>query len=107
LKRIFIETQEFSKKWKSLGMSDSDLRELQNYLLEKPDAGKIIKGTGGIRKVRWARNKGKSGGIRSLYIDFTKDAKLYFITVFGKNEKDNISDHEKNLIKKFVQTLKK
>ncbi len=68
-------------------MTDTDLKELQEYLLYNPDAGKIMQGTGGLRKVRWARNKGKSGGVRALYIDFTKDAHIYFITVFGKNDK--------------------
>ncbi len=65
-----------------------------------------MKATGGVRKVWWAREKGKSGGIRTLYVDFSKEEHIYFITVFGKNEKDNLTSEEKNLIKIFVKSLK-
>lgn len=87
-------------------MTDDDLKKLQEYLLSHPDAGQIMRGTGGVRKVRWARDKGKSGGIRTLYVDFTKEEHTYFITVFGKSEKDNLTDEEKNIIKEFVKSLK-
>lgn len=105
MKRIFVETREFSRKWKSLGMTEDDLADLQLYLMCHPDAGDVMQGTGGVRKVRWAKNKGKSGGIRTLYIDFTDIERIYLITVFGKNEKDNLTAAEKNIVKEFVKGL--
>ena len=62
------------------------------YLSEHPNSGVIIQGTGGIRKLRWARgNKGKSSGIRVIYYVHSEIMPLYLLAVFGKNEKANIS----------------
>lgn len=64
---IFIETQTFTKILSDY-LLDDGYRGLQIYLLQKPDAGAIVRGSGGIRKVRWsATGKGKSGGVRVLY----------------------------------------
>ncbi len=65
---IFIETNVFTKLLPNY-LSDDDYRKLQSYLLQKPDAGDLVKGSGGVRKVRWASSgKGKSGGLRVLCI---------------------------------------
>lgn len=64
---IFIETSAFTNLLSSY-LSDEDYRRLQSYLLKKPDAGDIVKGSGGVRKVRWAADgKGKRGGVRVIY----------------------------------------
>jgi hypothetical protein len=64
---IFIETGIFTKILPSY-LSDDEYRGLQSYLLQKPDAGDLVRGSGGVRKVRWAKEeKGKSGGIRAIY----------------------------------------
>ncbi|MEK8017934.1 MAG: hypothetical protein VSS75_013760 [Candidatus Parabeggiatoa sp.] len=61
---IFIETSHFTAILDNY-LNDDEYRELQNYLLENPNVGAIIRGSGGMRKLRWAaRGKGKSGGIR-------------------------------------------
>lgn len=65
-----------------------------------------MQGTGGVRKVRWAKDKGKSGGKRTIYIDFTDIERIYFITVFGKHEKTNLTNEEKKIIKDFVKSIK-
>jgi len=58
---IFIETSTFTKILPSY-LSDDDYRGLQSYLLQKPVAGDLIRGSGGVRKIRWAKaGKGKSG----------------------------------------------
>ena len=60
---VFIETSIFTKLLPSY-LSDDDYRGLQSYLLQKPDAGDIVRGSGGVRKVRWAASdRGKGGGI--------------------------------------------
>ena len=91
MKRSFIEMPLFSKRWKELGLSDDELFELQDYLLKYPDAGVLMKGTGGIRKLRLAlENKGKSGSIRVCYTDVSGFEIIYLITAFSKKEKENL-----------------
>lgn len=73
---------------------------------ENPNAGDLIQGTGGIRKIRWARDaKGKSGGVRVIYYFHSDMMPLYLLAVFGKNEKANITAEEKNLLSKSVTEL--
>lgn len=73
----------------------------------KPQAGLVIQGTGGLRKIRYAiRNKGKSGSIRVLYVDLVVHEKVYLITAYTKNQKDNLSDEEKATVKKLIEQLK-
>jgi hypothetical protein len=106
MKRLFVETNEFQVRWKSLGMSEDDLQLLQNYLLEHPEAGPMIQDTGGVRKLRWARSgRGKSGSLRIIYIDFITRAAIWLITAFGKDEKMDLSQDEKKTIKTFVKSL--
>ncbi|MCU0289979.1 MAG: type II toxin-antitoxin system RelE/ParE family toxin, partial [Acidobacteria bacterium] len=63
--------------------------------------------TGGVRKLRWAvKGKGKSGGIRVLYVDFLFYEKIYLLMVYIKNKKENITAKEKQIIKKKVDELK-
>ena len=64
---IFIEASSFTKLLPNY-LSDDEYRALQAYLMQKPDAGDLIKGSGGVRKVRWAsEGMGKSGGVRVIY----------------------------------------
>ena len=89
-------------------MTDDDLNELEKYLLKNPQSGAVIQGTGGLRKLRFAlstNNKGKSGGVRVLYIDFISHEKTYLIDVYGKNEKENITTDEKKEFKKMIKTI--
>ncbi len=96
MNREFIELPEFINKWKELGLDDDNLCELEEYLCDNPKKGKVIKGTGGLRKLRWnLKTKGKSGGIRTLYIDFTFYEKIYLVTVYPKSNKDSLTDDEK------------
>jgi len=104
--RIFVETTEFQSRWKALGMTEDDLQALQNFLLEHPEAAPVIQGTGGVRKLRWAREgRGKSGGLQTIYIDMRASAHIYLVTVFGKDEKADLSPGEKKAIKSFVKGL--
>lgn len=66
----------------------------------------MIRGTGGVRKVRFAvENKGKSGSIRVIYVDFVIFEKIYLITAYPKNERDNLSKEECNAIKKMIEQI--
>ncbi len=107
MRRMFIETSEFRRRWIRSGMGEEDLRELQGHLLEHPSAGDIVKGTGGVRKLRWARpGRGKSGGVRTIYIDLAKRETTWLITVFSKNETADLSSEERREIKRFVTRIK-
>ncbi|MEA1910878.1 MAG: type II toxin-antitoxin system RelE/ParE family toxin [Spirochaetota bacterium] len=78
------------------------------YLSDHPNSGVVIQGTGGIRKLRWARgNKGKSGEMRVIYYVHSELMPLYLLAVFGKNEKANISSIEKKDLSKLVEELVK
>lgn len=108
MKREFIETPSFTKRWYSLGFTDDDLAELQFFLLNNPDAGDMMVGTGGLRKIRYAfEGRGKSGSTRVCYVDFAAFEKNYLIQVFSKDEKANLSDAEKNQVKNAISVLKK
>ena len=104
--REFIILPEFDKRWKKLGLTDDDLVALEEFLCLNPLFGKIIKGTGGLRKLRWALpGKGKSGGIRIIYVDFIIYEKLYLISAYKKNEKVSLTRDEKNKIKEMIKVL--
>ena len=109
MKRTFIYTELFSRKWNELGLNQTnDLYKLELFLLENPDAGEIMQGTGGIRKLRWALPyKGKSGGIRVLYLDFIIQETIIVFDLFSKGEKENLSKMEKNSLKEIVKLIGK
>lgn len=107
MKRTFIEVPMFTKKWKELGLSDDILRELQNILLENPKSGDVIQGTGGLRKIRIPLdNAGKRGGGRVLYVDVEVKETIYFINVYTKNEKEDLTEDEKKAFKAVIKILK-
>lgn len=101
------ETVPFQRKVKQL-LSDLEKSELISYLAENPSSGVLIQGTGGIRKLRWARSGvGKSGGVRVIYYFHNEMMPLYLLTLFGKNEKANITMEEKYILSKVVTELVK
>lgn len=104
--REFVELPSFQKKWKSLGLTDKDLRRLEEELVANPKTGAVMKGTGGVRKMRFAfEHHGKSGSVRVIYVDFEVYEKIYLITAYPKNEKDNLTNEERNELKEIIQIL--
>jgi hypothetical protein len=90
---IFIETSLFTK-WIGEYLTADEYMGLQKYLLQSPEAGKIIRSTGGVRKLRWAAsNKGKSGGIRVIYYWKNQAHEIWLLTVYSKSERENIPSH--------------
>lgn len=107
MERTFIEVPAFTKKWHDLGLTDDDLRELENILLEDTKAGDTIQGTGGLRKIRIPlEQKGKRGGARVIYVDVEVKESIYFINVYSKKEKDDLTEAEKKALKAVVKLLK-
>ena len=107
MRRTFIEVPMFTKKWKELGLTDEALRELQNVLLNDPKTGDVIQGTGGLRKIRIPMtNKGKSGWSRVIYVYIELKEIIYFINVYTKNEKEDLTEEEKKAFKAIVKKMK-
>ena len=107
MKRTFIEVPLFTKRWSEIGLSDVELLQLQIALLKDPESGPIMEGTGGIRKVRFPlEHRGKSGSVRVCYVDFAEFEITYLITAFAKNEQENLTDAEKNVLRKLVKALR-
>ncbi|MFS3562120.1 type II toxin-antitoxin system RelE/ParE family toxin [Proteus mirabilis] len=104
----FIETSIFTQQIKLLA-TDKEIRILQNELISKPDKGDLIKGTGGLRKIRMAvgnkGNKGKSGGTRVIYFLATKEV-IYLVMAYPKTIKISLTDSEKIELKKLTKRLK-
>ena len=106
LTREFIMLPEFEKRWGQIGLTDSDLKRLQAEWLFTSQDNPVMQGTGGLRKVRFAlENRGKSGSVRVVYVDFVVYETIYLITAYTKNEKDNLSKSERNVIKAVIEQL--
>jgi mRNA-degrading endonuclease RelE of RelBE toxin-antitoxin system len=103
LAMVFIETSVFTRLVKQY-LTDDDYVGLQNHLLLRPDAGPIIRGTGGVRKLRWRTSTtGKRGGIRIIYYWHVNDDEIWLLTIYGKSERDSIPAH---VLKQIVNEMK-
>jgi mRNA-degrading endonuclease RelE of RelBE toxin-antitoxin system len=101
-------TSAFEKRWKHLGYKDSDNEELESLIAENPESSPIIRGTGGVRKLRLPLpgNKGKSSGSRICYYYQNSEGRVFLLVVFTKKEKANLSKKEKQQLKELVKKLK-
>ena len=96
---VFIETPIFTLEVKSL-LSDEDYAALQLHLVSQPDAGDVIAGTGGLRKVRWTTaGRGKRGGTRVIYYHVMAQAQIRLILIYRKGIKDDLSPKEKAILR--------
>jgi mRNA-degrading endonuclease RelE of RelBE toxin-antitoxin system len=103
----FIETKIFTKQITEL-LSDDEYRILQNQLIGNPEIGNIIKGSGGIRKVRHAiQGVGKSSGIRVIYYWICSHDKIHMLLSYPKSKKDNLSPKEISILKSIVDEILK
>jgi hypothetical protein len=100
---IFRESKAFSKRLAEF-LTDEDLRLLQVSLLLKPDQGKVIPGGGGLRKMRWALpGRGKSGGARVIYFWFVAQSVIYLLSIYAKNEQEDLTPEQLKLLRKTVE----
>ncbi len=100
-----VEMPEFFRKSEAL-ISDDEKQGIINYIAGHTESGILIKGTGGIRKLRWAiGNKGKSGGVRIIYYYRNSHMPLFLLTLFGKSEKANLDKSERNELSKLTSIL--
>ena len=98
-----IETPIFTKRVKEI-LSDEEYRLFQIKLIDNPEAGNIIKGSGGIRKIRWSGSgRGKRGGSRILYYWYNTQGVLLMLFIFKKNESDDLTKSQLNDLKTIVE----
>jgi mRNA-degrading endonuclease RelE of RelBE toxin-antitoxin system len=89
----FIETRLFSRIVHDY-LEDASYARLQQQLSENPEAGVIVRGSGGVRKLRWpGAGRGKSGGVRLIYYARTKQGQIWMLTIYAKNEESAIPAH--------------
>jgi mRNA-degrading endonuclease RelE of RelBE toxin-antitoxin system len=89
----FIEATAFTK-YVYKYLTEDEYLGLQGFLLKYPESGKVVPGSGGVRKLRWGMEvKGKSGGVRVIYYFKKRDDEIWLLTIYSKNEVENISSH--------------
>jgi hypothetical protein len=106
----FVELRGFRDEWLSLGMSDDDLRTLQNAIMSHPSAAPVVAGTGGLRKLRFAlpkANVGKRGGVRVCYAFLPHLELVLLVKAYPKTEKSDLSAREKKAFKQLIERCEK
>jgi len=104
----FVELDEFRDDWEQLGLNDDDTWALQICIMCDPKASPVIRGTGGLRKLRFAPerwNVGKRDAARVCYVYFPDYWTVLLVAAYGKNEKDDLTDEEKSGIKKYIKQV--
>jgi hypothetical protein len=81
--------------------TDDEYRELQNFLVEHPKSGDVIKGSGGLRKLRWKLpDSGKSGGVRNIYYYYESESVIYMIYIYKKSKTEDLTPKQIELLRK-------
>ncbi len=104
MKALFKELRLFVR-WRSDYLDDEDFRGLQNLLLKNPEAGAVIEGTGGLRKLRYPdprRGKGKRGGLRVIYYWWLGGSQFWLFTIYDKDETNDLTMQEKKILKQLL-----
>jgi hypothetical protein len=102
---LFVETPYFSKFCRE-HINDDDLRELQTLLMSHPEAGDLIRGGKGLRKVRWALpGGGKRGGARVIYFLRSTAGTIYLLYAYAKNEQADLSADQRKLLVQWVKEV--
>jgi hypothetical protein len=104
---LFIETPIFTKLVSEL-LPDDDYRRIQLALVLRPEAGKIIPGSGGLRKLRWKiHGSGKRGGLRLIYFWDVQEDSIYMLLIYKKSKQDDLTPNQlktlRNLVEEFLK----
>ncbi len=100
---VFIETSTFTRQVEEL-LSDEEYRQLQVALAVRPDAGAVIIGSGGLRKLCWAvGRRGKCGGARLIYYWAANQEQIILLFIYPKNMQDDLTPSQLKALKKIVE----
>jgi len=100
----FLETSVFTRQIAEL-LEDRDYASLQGALVIDPEAGDLIPGSGGLRKIRWneaRRGKGKRGGVRIIYYWYSKGEVIYMLLAYSKGQSDNLTSVQTRKLKQLI-----
>jgi hypothetical protein len=98
-----IETPTYSAKVTGI-LTTEERDAVAAYVSEFPEVGSVVRGSGGVRKMRWARpSTGKSGGARIIYYNRLKNGEIWLLTVYAKGDRATIPAHEMKLIKETIE----
>lgn len=98
----FIETKMFSRLVVEY-LSDEQYAKLQEALIANPEAGELIPGSGGVRKLRWGvAGRGQRGGLRVIYCARTRQGQIWMLTIYAKNVTETIPSHVLKKIKEAI-----
>jgi hypothetical protein len=99
------ELSEYQERAEKL-VAEGERLDIVNYVAAFPMAGDLIRGTGGVRKLRWRRGStGKSGVVRVIYYFHSEIMPLYLLTLFAKNERADLTQAQRNALAKLVKIL--
>jgi len=99
----FIESSIFERVL-PVYLDDDEYAELQQYLIQNPEAGEVVPGSGGVRKVRWARaGAGKRGGLRIIYLVRYRPNEFWMLTLYAKARRENVPAH---ILKQLVEAFR-
>ena len=100
-----IETPIFTKRLKNIVDDDDEYRQIQNILILNPESGKIIKGSGGLRKIRWSGSgRGKRGGSRIIYYWLKDEEIIFMLLIYLKNESEDLTQAQIKILKSIVES---
>jgi hypothetical protein len=103
-----VETPAFLNDARLLGLSDAERLAIVTWIASHPDAGNVIQGTGGARKVRFAgKQRGKSGGYRVITFFSGTDIPVFLLNVFAKSERTDLTPKERHVLKKVLADMVK
>ncbi|HET7261177.1 MAG TPA: toxin [Casimicrobiaceae bacterium] len=105
MKAVFLELPAFERHRREY-LSDEAFRMLQATLLKGPEAGDMIEGTGGLRKLRFAdarRGKGKRGGLRVIYYWWQAGSQFWLYTLYDKGERDDLSPQQRKILRTMLK----
>lgn len=98
-----IETPVFTRKIREF-LPDNEYRKLQWVLVINPEAGSIIPGCSGLRKLRWAfPGSGKRGGLRIIYYWYSREGKIYMLSAYKKSEQEDLTRNQLKILTKYVK----
>ena len=97
---LFVETPTFTRRVLDL-LDDDEYRELQLHLTQHPGVGRVIPGSGGLRKLRWAGSgRGKRGGLRVIYCWWIARNRISMLFIYRKNEQDDLTPNQVKLLRR-------
>jgi hypothetical protein len=104
----FIELPGFTRAWATLGLSDRDLTNLQAAILDGPNRHPVVSGTGGLRKIRFARpgeGRGKRGSYRACYACFLNHGVVVLAMVYGKGEQPDLTTAQRRSVAGLLKVI--